>query len=118
VLTEYFPVLVAVFIGIAVGIMPVIAGKILAPSKGYAAKNSPYECGFPAFADSRSAFDVRFYRIAILFILFDIELIFIFPWATILRELPALGWQIMSFFLGLLLIGFLYEWKKGALEWE
>jgi NADH-quinone oxidoreductase subunit A len=91
---------------------------VLAPSKPDAAKNSPFECGFEAFEDSRIKFDVRYYLVAILFIIFDLEIAFLFPWAIVLDKIGIFGISAMGIFLGILVIGFIYEWKKGALEWE
>ena len=93
-------------------------GKILAPSKPDAEKLSPYECGFEAFEDARMKFDVRFYLVAILFILFDLEIAFLFPWAIVLKEIGTFGFVSMMIFLAILVVGFIYEWMKGALEWE
>jgi NADH-quinone oxidoreductase subunit A len=117
-LENYFPVLVFVFVGIAFGIFAVVAGSILAPHKPNSEKLSQYECGFSPFENSRLKFDVRFYLVAILFILFDLEIAFLLPWAVVFRQLTWGGIIAMGLFLLLLLIGFLYEWKKGALEWE
>ena len=117
-LENYFPVLVFVLIGIVFGIAPVISGLIVAPFRPDSEKNSPYECGFEAFEDARMKFDVRYYLVAILFILFDLEIAFLFPWAVSLREIGASGFWAMMLFLGILVVGFLYEWKKGALDWE
>ena len=117
-LENYLPVLVFVIIGILFGVAPIAAGYLLGPSKPYADKLSPYECGFEAFEDSRMKFDVRFYLVAILFIIFDLEIAFLFPWAVVLEELGLFGFFAMSVFLGILVIGFIYEWVKGALEWE
>lgn len=100
------------------GIAALIIGYALGPKKGDAAKNSPYECGFEAFDDARMPFDVRYYLVAILFILFDLETAFLVPWAVVFRKIGWFGLISMGIFLGLLVIGFLYEWKKGALEWE
>jgi NADH-quinone oxidoreductase subunit A len=104
--------------GIMFGVVPVIAGFLLGPRKPDAAKLSPYECGFEAFEDSRMKFDVRYYLVAILFIIFDLEIAFLFPWAIILNEIGMFGFIAMIVFLTILVIGFIYEWKKGALEWE
>jgi NADH-quinone oxidoreductase subunit A len=94
------------------------AGRILGPSKPNTEKNSAYECGFEAFADSRMKFDVRFYLVAILFIIFDLEIAFLFPWAVALKGLSAAAYVAMAVFAGILVVGFIYEWKKGALDWE
>ena len=117
-LENYLPILVFIGIGIMFGIVPILAGAILAPHKPNSKKLSPYECGFEAFEDSRATFDIRYYLVAILFILFDLEIAFMFPWAIVLNELGWYGVISMSVFLGILVIGFIYEWKKGALEWE
>jgi len=112
------PILVFIGIGIAFGLGPIIAGYILAPHRPDSEKLSPYECGFEAFEDTRMTFDVRYYLVAILFILFDLEIAFMFPWAVVLDKLGWYGLNAMIVFLGILVIGFIYEWKKGALEWE
>jgi NADH-quinone oxidoreductase subunit A len=117
-LDQYLPVLMFILVGVAVGIIPQVLGYILGPNRPDAAKNSPYECGFEAFEDARMKFDVRYYLVAILFILFDLEIAFFFPWATVLKEIGAFGFWAMMIFLGVLVVGFIYEWKKGALEWE
>ena len=96
----------------------IILGKILGPSRPDAEKNSPYECGFEAFEDSRMKFDVRYYLVAILFIIFDLEIAFLFPWAIVLDQVGTFGLVSMAIFLSVLVVGFIYEWKKGALEWE
>ncbi|MFT7556111.1 MAG: NADH-quinone oxidoreductase subunit A, partial [Planctomycetota bacterium] len=96
----------------------ILLGKLLGPSRPDAEKNSPYECGFEAFEDSRMKFDVRYYLVAILFIIFDLEIAFLFPWAIVLDKIGTFGLVAMAVFLGVLVIGFIYEWKKGALEWE
>lgn len=93
-------------------------GALLSPHRPDAEKNSPYECGFVPFEDARLPFDVRFYLVAILFIIFDLETAFFFPWAVVLRKIGWPGFIAMMIFLGLLVIGFIYEWKRGALEWE
>ena len=117
-LENYLPVLVFLIIGLAMGVLPIAIGYLLGPTKPYAEKLSPYECGFEAFEDSRMKFDVRFYLVAILFIIFDLEIAFLFPWAVVLEEIGMFGFVAMAVFLGILVIGFIYEWKKGALEWE
>ena len=93
-------------------------GFVLAPHRPNSEKNSPYECGFEAFEDSRMKFDVRYYLVAILFIIFDLEIAFLFPWAVVLDQIGMAGFWAMMIFLGILVVGFIYEWKKGALEWE
>lgn len=117
-LIEYLPILL--FIGIALGLAAamVVASYIVARQRPDSEKASAYECGFEAFDDARSKFDVRFYLVAILFIIFDLEVAFLFPWAISLGEIGLFGFWSMVVFLGLLTVGFLYEWKKGALEWE
>ena len=115
---QYLPVLMFILVGVAVGIIPQVLGYILGPNRPDAAKNSPYECGFEAFEDARMKFDVRYYLVAILFILFDLEIAFLFPWAVALKEIGAVGFWSMMIFLGILVVGFIYEWKKGALDWE
>lgn len=117
-LTEYLPILVFLVLGTLFGLGPVILSFVVSPSKPDSEKLSPYECGFEAFEDSRMKFDVRFYLVAILFIIFDLEIAFLFPWAVTLRELGMFGFMAMVVFLGILVVGFIYEWKKGALEWE
>lgn len=117
-LTEYLPILIFLIFGVIFGAVPIAMGYCLGPNKPDDAKLSPYECGFEAFEDSRMKFDVRFYLVAILFIIFDLEIAFLFPWAVVLEELGMFGFLAMSMFLGILVIGFIYEWKKGALEWE
>jgi NADH-quinone oxidoreductase subunit A len=117
-LAEYLPILV--FLGVAVGLSVVIliASYFAARQKPDSEKLSPYECGFDAFGDARKQFDVRFYLVAILFIIFDLEVAFLFPWAISLGEIGVFGFWSMMVFLGILTIGFIYEWRKGALEWE
>ncbi|MCE1244609.1 NADH-quinone oxidoreductase subunit A [Oryzomicrobium sp.] len=117
-LENYLPVLLFIFVGIAFGILPILAGWLLAPNKPDSEKLSPYECGFEAFEDARMKFDVRYYLVAILFILFDLEIAFLFPWAIVLKEIGVFGFVAMMIFLGILVVGFIYEWMKGALEWE
>ena len=101
-----------------VGVGPMVVGFVLAPHRPDSEKLSPYECGFEAFEDARMKFDVRYYLIAILFILFDLEIAFLFPWAVVLGEIGLFGYVAMVIFLAILVVGFVYEWKKGALEWE
>ena len=121
-LDQYLPVLLFILVGIAVGVLPQVLGWVIAGTAGFrkpdAAKNSPYECGFEAFEDARMKFDVRYYLVAILFILFDLEIAFLFPWAVALKEIGAVGFWAMMVFLAILVVGFVYEWKKGALDWE
>lgn len=117
-LNTYFPVLVFIGIGVFIGIAPIVMGWILGPRKPDKEKNSPYECGFEAFSDARAPFDVRYYLVAILFIIFDLETAFLFPWAVVIKHIGWTGFWAMMVFLGILVIGFIYEWKRGALEWE
>jgi NADH-quinone oxidoreductase subunit A len=121
-LDQYLPVLLFILVGIAVGVIPQAAGWLLGSAIGVnkpdAQKNSPYECGFEAFEDARMKFDVRYYLVAILFILFDLEIAFLFPWAVALKEIGPVGFWSMMVFLAILVVGFVYEWKKGALDWE
>jgi NADH-quinone oxidoreductase subunit A len=120
----YFPILMFVLVGIAIGVLPIAMGFLLAPSRPDPEKLSPYECGFEAFEDARMKFDVRYYLIAILFILFDLEIAFLFPWATIFKDIVAndsiklFGFFEMLVFVVILVIGYIYAWAKGALEWE
>ncbi len=117
-LENYLPILVFLVIGILIGILPIVAGYLLGPHHPDSEKLSPYECGFEAFEDTRMKFDVRYYLVAILFIIFDLEIAFLFPWAVALDSIGMVGFLAMAVFLGILVIGFVYEWKKGALEWE
>ncbi|HTH80959.1 MAG TPA: NADH-quinone oxidoreductase subunit A [Ramlibacter sp.] len=121
-LDQYLPVLLFILVGVGVGVAPQVMGWAAAKSMGFqkpdAAKVSPYECGFEAFEDARMKFDVRYYLVAILFILFDLEIAFLFPWAVALKEIGPVGFWSMMVFLAILVVGFVYEWKKGALDWE
>jgi NADH-quinone oxidoreductase subunit A len=119
-LEEYFPILVFLGVALVIGVAPIMLGMLLGPRRANAQKNAPYECGFEPFEDARMKFDVRYYLIAILFILFDLEVLFLLPWAIELKSgtLGALGFWGMMLFLTVLIIGFVYEWRKGALEWE
>ena len=117
-LENYLPVLFFIIIGVLIGVVPIAIGFILGPHRPDSEKLSPYECGFEAFEDSRMKFDVRYYLVAILFIIFDLEIAFLFPWAVVLDQIGLFGFVAMAIFLGILVIGFIYEWKKGALEWE
>ena len=117
-LENYFPVLLFIFVGIAVGFGRIVMGAMLGPRRPDSEKLSPYECGFEAFEDARMKFDVRYYLVAILFILFDLEIAFLFPWAIVLNEIGLFGFFSMMIFLAVLVVGFIYEWMKGALEWE
>ena len=117
-LENYLPILIFMIIGGGLGVLVPTLGYLLGPKRPNPEKNSPYECGFPEFSDARMPFDVRFYLVAILFIIFDLETAFLVPWAVVFRSLGWFGLAAMGIFLGLLVIGFIYEWKKGALEWE
>ncbi len=117
-LEDYLPVLLFIMVGIGIGVAPQVLGRLIAPHKPDAAKLSPYECGFEAFEDARMKFDVRYYLVAILFILFDLETAFFFPWAVASRELGWQGFVAMMIFIVEFAIGFWYIWKKGALDWE
>ena len=117
-LREYLPILI--FLGVAFGFaaLIVLVSFVAARQNPDSEKLSPYECGFPPFADARAKFDVRYYLVAILFIIFDLEVAFLFPWAVSLGKIGLFGFWSMMVFLGVLTVGFVYEWKKGALEWE
>jgi NADH-quinone oxidoreductase subunit A len=117
-LTNYLPILIFVAIGLFIGVLPIALGSLISPRKPTPEKLSAYECGFPAFEDARLPFDVRYYLVAILFILFDLETAFLFPWAVVLRDIGWFGFISMMIFLSLLVVGFIYEWAKGALEWR
>jgi NADH-quinone oxidoreductase subunit A len=123
-LLEYLPVLLFVFIGLAFGVVPFFLGKMLGPNRPSAGKMAAYECGFDAFENARMKFDVRYYLIAILFILFDLEIAFLFPWAAVFNEFsvikPMMWFMFGSVmvFLTILIVGYIVEWKNGALEWE
>ena len=117
-LAEYFPILLFIIVAFVIGGAMLAVGFALGPRKPDSEKLSPYECGFEAFEDARMKFDVRYYLVAILFILFDLEIAFLFPWAVTLNEIGAFGFWSMMLFLTILVVGFAYEWKKGALEWE
>jgi NADH-quinone oxidoreductase subunit A len=117
-LGEYWPILLFLAVSTVVGISLLIIGNLLGPQSPDSEKLSPYECGFEAFEDAHMQFDVRYYLIAILFIAFDLEIAFVFPWAVIFRSLGVVGLIEMGIFFGLLVLGFIYVWKKGALEWE
>ncbi len=116
-LADYFPILVFLGISVALGAILVVVGSVLGPKRPGDDKMSPYECGFEAFEDARMKFDVRYYLVAILFIIFDLEIAFLFPWAVVLESIGWTGFWAMMVFLGILVVGFIYEWKKGALEW-
>ncbi|MGD9604478.1 MAG: NADH-quinone oxidoreductase subunit A [Gammaproteobacteria bacterium] len=118
----YLPILIFLGVGVAIGVVSLGAsygiGRLLGVYKTDSEKATPYECGFEAFEDARMKFDVRYYLVAILFILFDLEIAFFFPWAVVLDEIGLYGFVAMMIFLAVLVVGFIYEWKKGALEWE
>ena len=121
-LENYLPILLFILVGFAFGVAPLLLGgglsRLLGVHRPDSEKLSPYECGFEAFEDARMKFDVRYYLIAILFILFDLEIAFLFPWAVVLQEIGFFGFMSMLLFLAILVVGFIYEWMKGALEWE
>ena len=122
VLQLYLPILIFIAIGVVIGVVSLGAsygvGTILGVRRPDSEKSSPYECGFEAFEDARMKFDVRYYLVAILFIIFDLEIAFFFPWAVVLDDIGAYGFWAMMIFLTILVVGFVYEWRKGALEWE
>ena len=117
-LSNYLPVLIFLALSFAMGAIMVSLGYFLGTRRPDGEKLSPYECGFESFEDARMKFDVRYYLVAILFIIFDLEIAFLFPWAIVLNQIGWFGFASMVMFLGILVIGFIYEWKKGALEWE
>jgi NADH-quinone oxidoreductase subunit A len=123
-LENYLPVFVFVLLGLVMGVLPMAIGWVMGPQRPYAEKTAAYECGFEAFEDARMKFDVRYYLVAIIFILFDLEIAFLFPWAAIFKEIVGneaikmFGFFEMLVFLGILLVGFIYAWAKGALDWE
>ena len=121
-LANYFPILMFIAVGVAVGVVPMLLGggltRLLGVHRPNAEKLSPYECGFEAFEDARMKFDVRYYLVAILFLIFDLEIAFLFPWAVSLDAVGTFGLIAMGIFLAILVVGFIYEWKKGALEWD
>ena len=117
-LREYFPVLMFLAVAVGLSCVMILIGFLRGPHKPDSEKTSAYECGFEPFSDARMKFDVRFYLVAILFIIFDLEIAFLFPWSITLGQQGALGFWSMMVFLGVLTVGFIYEWKKGALEWE
>ncbi len=117
-LFEYLPILIFIFIALALAVGMTLLSFVVGDSQPYKEKLSAYECGFEAFDDARGRFDVRFYLVAILFIIFDLEVAFLFPWAITLGKIGLFGFWSMMIFLTVLTIGFIYEWKKGALEWE
>ena len=117
-LQNYLPILLFIAVGIGVGVTPQVLGRLLAPHRPDTEKNSAYECGFEAFEDARMKFDVRYYLVAILFILFDLEVAFLVPWAVAMNEVGMVGFWAMMIFLAILVVGLIFEWKKGALDWE
>ena len=117
-LRQYLPILIFIGLAAVIGLALFTLGWILGPRRPDPEKLSPYECGFEAFEDSRTRFDVRYYLVAILFIVFDLEIAFLFPWAVALAKIGVPGLIAMGIFLGILVVGFIYEWKKGALEWD
>ena len=117
-LVNYYPILLFLGIAVALSVLILIASYVVAPQKPDSEKLSAYECGFEAFDNARHKFDVRFYLVAILFIIFDLEVAFLFPWAVVFHDIGWYGYWSMMIFLGLLTVGFAYEWKKGALDWE
>ena len=117
-LEQYFPILLFILFGLGLGALMLGVGRFVSPNRPDPEKLSPYECGFEAFEDARMKFDVRYYLVAILFILFDLEIAFLFPWAVVLQDVGFFGFAAMMLFLLILVVGFVYEWKKGALEWE
>lgn len=117
-LAEYWPVLLFIGVATGLGLVLLAVGLLVGPSRPGAEKLAPYECGFEAFEDSRMKFDVRYYLVAILFIVFDLEIAFLFPWAVALGQVGMFGLVAMAIFLAILVVGFIYEWKKGALEWD
>ena len=117
-LGEYLPILLFLIVSTTIGVALLVLGNLLGPQRPGSEKLSPYECGFEAFEDTRTRFDVRYYLVAILFIIFDLEIAFLFPWAVVFKEIGMSAIIAMAVFLGILVIGFIYEWKKGALDWE
>ena len=117
-LLTYLPLVIFFGVAMVIGLALLIAPFLVAPNNPDPEKLAAYECGFPAFDDARMKFDVRFYLVAILFIIFDLEVTFLFPWAVVFHKVGAFGFWAMMIFLGVLTIGFIYEWKKGALEWD
>ena len=117
-LENYLPIAIFIVVGLGLGVVMIGVGAVLGPRRPDSQKLSPYECGFEAFEDSRMKFDVRYYLVAILFIIFDLEIAFLFPWAVVLDQIGTFGFLAMLLFLAILVVGFIYEWKKGALEWE
>ena len=118
ILQDYLPIIIFMGLSLFITLLLILPPLLVAPNNPDEEKLSPYECGFDPFDDARSKFDIRFYLVAILFIIFDLEVAFLFPWAVSLGSIGLLGFWSMMAFLGVLTIGFIYEWKKGALEWE
>src|SRR5687767_12317005 len=117
-LHDYLPILIFLIVGGGFGAVLLTLGFLLGTRRPGVAKLSPYECGFEPFEDTRRKFDVRYYLVAIVFIIFDLEIAFLFPWAVVFKQLDLFAWLSMAVFLGILIVGFVYEWKKGALEWD
>jgi NADH-quinone oxidoreductase subunit A len=117
-LQEYLPVLIFIIVAGGFGALLLVLGFVLGQRRPDPEKLSPYECGFEAFEDSRAQFDVRYYLVAIVFIIFDLEIAFLFPWAVVFKSIGFFAWASMAVFLAILIVGFCYEWKKGALEWD
>ena len=117
-LVNYLPILIFMGLGVIIAMLPLIINRLLASYRPTPAKQSPFECGFPPFEDARLPFDVRYYLVALLFIIFDLETAFLFPWAVSIRDIGWFGFISMLIFLTILVVGFIFEWKKGALEWE
>ena len=117
-LENYLPILIFLAVGLALGVIMFILGYFLGPNRPDSEKASAYECGFEAFEDARMKFDVRYYLVAIMFIIFDLEIAFLFPWAVALDSIGMAGFWAMMIFLAVLVVGFIYEWRRGALEWE
>lgn len=117
-MSEYLPILMYIVTATVMGVAMLLLPKLVAPARPYAAKLSPYECGFEAFDNARGRFDIRFYLVAILFVVFDLEVAFLFPWVMALHEIGWEGFTSMMIFLSVLTVGFIYEWRQGALDWE
>ncbi len=117
-INHYFPILLFIGVAVVFSIILLVLGACLGPHRPNPQKTSPYECGFEPFEKTRIRFDIRFYLVAILFIIFDLEMVFLFPFAMAFKQIPWSGFVGMGIFLSLLILGFIYEWKKGALEWE
>ena len=117
-LENYLPILIFLLLGLVLGTVMFVLGYFLGPNRPDSEKNSAYECGFEAFEDARMKFDVRYYLVAIMFIIFDLEIAFLFPWAVALDGIGMVGFWAMMIFLAVLVVGFIYEWRRGALEWE